>query len=271
MDTTRRLAVSSAIALTVASCATAAPDRDLRRTPTEPTPAEVPPVLVNEEEVRQEVLQAYPRGLLAEGLGGRVEIWVRVDTAGGGWSGTVKTSSGHDDLDCAAMQVGDAMEFEPARNQGQPAETWVSKWVEFQPEAANGAVADPNRPPCEPWDTFPVVLNSADIVPLLSAAYPREVMANDIEGVTYRSTVLRLFVEETGRVSEYEVWESSGHEALDDAAGMVAMQLRFEPARSLGRPTGVWVSQPVSFESVVPTIREPREPWRPTRPPFQRP
>ena len=109
MDTTRRLAVSSAIALTVASCATAAPNRSPPQMPANPTPVEVPPVLVNEDEVRQEALRAYPPELLAEGLGGRVEVWVRVDTAGRGWSGDVKTSSGHDELDCAAMQVGDIM------------------------------------------------------------------------------------------------------------------------------------------------------------------
>ena len=271
MDTPRRLAVSGVIALAVASCATAAPNRYLPEVPTDLTPAEVPPVLLNEDEVRQEGLRAYPPGPLADGLGGRVEIWVRVDTAGGGSSGAVKTSSGHDDLDCAAMQVGDVMTFEPATNQGQPAETWVSEWVEFRPEAATGGPADPDRPPCEPWDTNPVVLNADDIVPLLTAAYPREVGEHDMEGMTIRSTLLGLNVGETGSVLEYRVMESSGYDALDDAAGIVAMQIRFEPARRLGRPTGVWVAQPISFEYIIAGIQEPREPWRPAPPPFQGP
>ena len=271
MDITRKLAVSGVIALTVAACATAAPNRYFPEVPADPTPAEVPPLLVNGDEVRQEALRAYPPGPLAEGLGGRVEIWVRVDTAGRGESGAVKTSSGHDELDCAAMQVGDVMEYEPARNQGQPAETWVSEWVEFRPEAATGGLADPDRPACEPWDTSPAVLNGDEIGRLLSAAFPYEVLAHDTEGLTFRSTLLGLFVAETGSVSEYRVMESSGYDVLDEAAGVVAMQMRFEPARRLGRPVGVWVSQPISFESLVPGIREPREPWRPTRPPFQEP
>ena len=271
MDTPRRLAVSGVIALTVASCATAAPDRHVSEMPANPTPVEVPPVLLNEDEVRQEALRAYPPELLAEGLGGRVEVWVRVDTAGRGWSGDVKTSSGHDELDCAAMQVGDIMKYEPARNQGQTAEAWVTEWIEFRPEAATGGLADPDYPVCVPWDTSPVLLNRDDVRDLLSAAFPREVMAHDAEGPTYRSTRLWLFVTETGSVSEYEVGESSGHNALDDAAGVVAMQMQFEPAKRRGRPVGIWVSQAVSFASLIPGIQEPREPWRPAPPPFQRP
>ena len=271
MDTPRRLAVSGVVALTVASCATAAPDRYLPEVPENPTPVEVPPVLVNEDEVRREALRAYPPGPLVDGLGGRVEIWVRVDTAGRGWSGDVKTSSGHDELDCAAMQVGDIMMYEPARNQGRAAEAWVTEWIEFRPEAATGGLADPDYPVCVLWDTAPVLLNRDDMRDLLNAAFPREVMARNTEGVTYRSTRLWLFVEETGKVSEYKVGESSGHNALDDAAGVVAMQMQFEPAKWRGRPVGIWVSQEVSFAFLMPGIQEPREPWRLTPPSFQRP
>ena len=234
-------------------------------------PAEVPPVLVNGAEVQRGVLRLYPPDLLAEGVGGRVEIWVRVDTAGRGWSGAVKTSSGDDDLDCAAMRVGDTMEFEPAKNEDQPAEVWISEWVEFRAEAVAQDLVEPGQPPCQPWDTWPVALEANDIERWLAAAFPREVMSGDPEGLTIRSTLLALFVEETGAVREYIVEESSGYDALDDAAGVVAMRMRFEPAKRLGRPTGVWVRQPISFQSLVPTLVYPRERWRPSSPPFGRP
>lgn len=258
-----RLAVAAAVALVAASCATSGGLRYYRTVPSGPTLAEVPPVLANEAEVRQEVLRAYPPALVAEGVGARVEVWVHVDTTGGGRSGAVKTSGGHDDLDCAAMQVADIMEFEPALDAGRPVAVWTSRWVEFLPEAAAGGIADLDRPPCVPWDSPPVALDTNDIERWLSEAYPRDLQSRDMEGLTIRRTEIWMRVGETGEVLKYEVRESSGYEALDDAAGIVAMQMRFEPAKSLGRPVSVWVSQPVSFRSVVPRIVEPRTPWRP--------
>lgn len=267
MSNALRLTVSGAVALGVASCAASLPVREYPRTPSDPQPAEVPPVLANATAVQQELLRAYPPELLAREVGGRVEVWVHVDTTGNGVSGAVKTSSGNDDLDCAAMQVADVVEYEPALNQGLPADVWISEWIEFRPEAAAGRPADPGRPPCEPWDTLPVALETNDIERWLAEAYPPELRARGSGG----STLIWLFVTEDGAALKYEVKESSGYEALDDAAGIVAMNMRFEPAKRLGRPTGVWVAQRVTFRATVPEIREPRQPWRPARPPFRRP
>ncbi|WP_419162443.1 energy transducer TonB [Candidatus Palauibacter sp.] len=189
---------------------------------------------------------AYPPDLLARGVGGRVEVWVHVDTTGNAGSGEVKTSSGNDDLDCAAMQVGDVMEFEPALNEGRSARVWTSQWVEFQPESAAGKAADPDRPPCEPFDTNPVSLSTDTVVRWLEASYPPRLREQGIGG----SVVLWLRVGESGEVLETEVRQSSGHPALDDAAGAVAMNMRFEPAKRLGRPTAVWVHQRLTFSSI---------------------
>ena len=259
MGMTRRLAVTGAVALTVASCAASVPSRSFRRVPSGPTPAEVSPVLANAPEVQQEVVRAYPPELHEQGVGGRVEVWVYVDSAGRGGSGAVKTSSGNDELDCAAMQVADVMEFEPALNQGVPADVWSSEWVEFRPEAAEGRVADPGRPRCEPWDTLPVPLETNEIERWLDEAYPPELSERGSGG----KTLLWLYVTESGEVLKYEIRESSGYAVLDEAAGTVAMNMRFEPARRLGLPTGIWVAQPITFRAPVPTIREPRQPRRP--------
>lgn len=258
-----RLTIAGAAALVAASCATSGGLRYYRTVPSGPTLAEVPPVLANEAEVRQEVLRAYPPALVAAGVGGRVEVWVHVDTTGGGRSGAVKTSSGHDDLDCAAMRVADIMEFEPALDGGRPVAAWTSRWVEFLPEAAAAGVADPDRPPCVPWDSLPVALETNDIARWLSEAHPGGLPARHMEGISIRSIEVWLRVGETGEVLKYEIRKSSGYEALDEAAGIVAMQMRFEPAKSLGVPMSLWVSLPISFRSVVPRIVEPRTPWRP--------
>lgn len=235
------LAVSSAVLLGVVACAPPVLPRILPEVPSGPSDVEVSPVIINGAEIQQEIARAYPPDLLARGLGGRVEVWVHVDLAGRGRSGGVKTSSGNDALDCAAMQVANIMEFGPARNQG---DIWISEWIEFQPEESAEESADPDRH-CEPWDTPLFRLESNDIGLWMQRLYPPELRRRGVGG----SVALKLFVETSGEVVKYEVVESSGYEALDDAAGMVAMNIRFEPAKRLGRPIGVWTAQRLTFRS----------------------
>ncbi|WP_420449902.1 energy transducer TonB [Candidatus Palauibacter sp.] len=204
---------------------------------------EVPPVLKNPTEVGAMIVQAYPRDLFARGEGGRVEVWVHVDSAGNGTSGAVKTPSEQDALDCAAMQVADVMEYDPALDRGLPTEAWISEWVEFRPEAVASTALDPGGPPCEPWDEPPELLNPDDVGRWLERSYPPELRARGVGGLV----VLRLQIGELGEVMAYEVSVSSGHEALDDAAGIVAMNMRYRPAKRLGRPISVWLGQPIVF------------------------
>ena len=83
-----------------------------------------------------------------------------------------------------------------------------------------------------------MVLNADDIVPLLTAAYPHEVGEHDMEGMTIRSTLLGLNVGETGSVLEYRVMESSGYDALDDAAGIVGHADTIRAREKAGAPHG---------------------------------
>ena len=203
------------------------------------------PVLVNEEQILPATRQAYPPELHEAGIGGRVEVWVRVNDEGNARSRHIRTSSGHDALDCAALQVGSAMEFEPAIAAGQPSIAWVARWVEFEPDAAHPP--PPDRPRCEPFDTNPGQVNPQDVTKWLEWFYPKDLKARGVGG----RVVLWLFVDESGTVTKHEVRGSSGHEALDRAAGEVARMLRFTPAKSLGIPTGVWVQQAFTFRAML--------------------
>lgn len=240
-----RLLLPGATCLTLVACV-ANPVARVGPSSWEPPQAVLPydsaPVLVNEEEVSLEMRQAYPPELHAAGIGGRVEVWVRVSDEGAGSSRRIRTSSGHDALDCAGLQVASAMQFEPAVAAGLPAIAWVAKWVEFEPDPSLPPPRD--RPRCEPFDTPPAQLNPSDVRKWLEWFYPKDLQAKGVGG----RVELWLFVDASGDISEYEVKVSSGVEALDRAAVKVGTMLRFTPAKSLGIPTGVWVSQWINFE-----------------------
>jgi protein TonB len=70
--------------------------------------------------------------------------------------------------------------------------------------------------------------------------YPRTARLRGAEG----TTLLRVYVEGTGRVDEVEVARSAGHADLDRAALEAVRRWRFEPLRD---PSGLWVLVPVEF------------------------
>ncbi|MCZ0934276.1 MAG: TonB family protein [Gemmatimonadetes bacterium] len=112
-----------------------------------------PPVLQNATEVSDALVQAYPPDLKEEGIGGRVEIWLYIDTSGMVRNTEIKESSGSDVLDAAAAEVAAAMRFEPAMNRDQPTDVWVTQFITFQvaadadtPPARRVSVADEGDP-----------------------------------------------------------------------------------------------------------------------------
>jgi len=91
-----------------------------------------PPVLQNGAEVSDALVQAYPQNLKEAGIGGRVEMWLYIDTSGMVRNTELKTSSGSGVLDTAAADVVATMRFEPAMNRDQPTDVWVAQWVTFR-------------------------------------------------------------------------------------------------------------------------------------------
>ncbi|MFQ5679488.1 MAG: energy transducer TonB [Gemmatimonadota bacterium] len=104
--------------------------------------------------------------------------------------------------------------------------------------------ADPSaRPRFIPYDTPPRLLNGAKIEKLLRGYYPSALRQAGVGGTVN----LWLFVDETGAVKRTVVKESSGYVALDEAAGRVAIRMRFSAAKNRDKVTAVWVSQPIHF------------------------
>jgi protein TonB len=56
-----------------------------------------------------------------------------------------------------------------------------------------------------------------------------------------------FFIDENGRVQQNRIDQSSGYEALDQAALNVAGVYRFSPALNRENRTAVWVSLPITF------------------------
>lgn len=94
-----------------------------------------------------------------------------------------------------------------------------------------------------PYDTPPVLRDRDRVSRILEREYPSRLRDAGVTG----TVELWLYVEADGRVTDAEVRESSGNEALDAAAVRVGRQMRFRPALNRDRPTAVWVRQPITF------------------------
>lgn len=100
------------------------------------------------------------------------------------------------------------------------------------------------RPRFTPYSVAPEVINTADVTAALERAYPAALRQAGIGG---RATVW-FYIDETGRVLDRRLDESSGHRALDEAALGVAGVMRFSPALNRDQPVPVWVSIPITFQ-----------------------
>ncbi len=112
------------------------------------------------------------------------------------------------------------------------------------PPPSGGSPAD--RPSFIPYDTPPRLTNVSQIRALLQRYYPRNLKDAGIGG----RVELWLYVNEQGRVEKSQVKTSSGNTQLDEAAGRVATEMNFTPAKNRDRVTAVWVSQWVTFEVI---------------------
>ena len=95
-------------------------------------PYDTPPKLLNESDVTRLLQRYYPAHLKEAGVGGRVELWIFVDSAGKVQKSQVKTSSGSVQLDEAAQRVAGEMKFRPAMNRDKTTDVWVSQWITFE-------------------------------------------------------------------------------------------------------------------------------------------
>ena len=96
------------------------------------TPYTVAPWLKNSREVARALQREYPTMLRSAGVGAQVLIWLFIDDTGKVQQTVLKTSSGFDSLDAAAMRVAMLMEFSPALNRDRNVPVWVAVPVDFK-------------------------------------------------------------------------------------------------------------------------------------------
>jgi protein TonB len=99
-------------------------------------------------------------------------------------------------------------------------------------------------PTFTPFTVAPSILNRQDVVRAMEREYPPLLRDAGIGG-TVR---VYFFIDENGQVQDNRIDQSSGHQALDDAALKVAGVYRFSPALNRDKKVPVWVSFPITFQ-----------------------
>lgn len=92
---------------------------------------DVEPRLRNGPQVRQLLAKLYPPMLKEAGIGGRVVLWVFVETDGSAGVCQVHETSGYPALDRAATEVAERMVFDPARSRDRPVAVWIAQPIDF--------------------------------------------------------------------------------------------------------------------------------------------
>ena len=107
-----------------------APDAEIRF-----IPYDTPPALANSREVQRLLEETYPPLLKESGIGGEVIVWLYISEDGEVLQSQVREdppgTSGYEPLDAAALEVADAMVFEPAMNRDERTAVWVQIPITF--------------------------------------------------------------------------------------------------------------------------------------------
>lgn len=73
--------------------------------------------------------------------------------------------------------------------------------------------------------------------------YPIQAYDENIEG----KVLLRMYIDEEGKVRQAKIYRSSGYDILDSAALDVAESARFRPGRINGEVQGMWLTWPLVY------------------------
>ena len=117
--------------------------------------------------------------------------------------------------------------------------------IRMPPTGAEQSADISDAPQFTPFTVKPELRNRAAIATALIRNYPPLLRDAGIGG---RATVWFL-IDEEGRVQKTQLNESSGYDALDQAALQVAGMMQFSPALNRDKKVPVWVSIPIAFSS----------------------
>jgi protein TonB len=96
------------------------------------TPMTVRPEIRNRNAVMTAMERAYPPILRDAGIGGQVVVWFFISEEGQVLDKRLFQSSGHKQLDDAALEVADVYQFTPALNRDQKVKVWIQIPITFQ-------------------------------------------------------------------------------------------------------------------------------------------
>jgi TonB family protein len=227
-------------------------ERDLSAQPTF-TPYTVRPDIKNRAEVARALEDAYPSEFKEKGIGGTIQVWFFIEETGRVGKAQVNQTSGHPELDEAALEVGRIIEFTPAMNRDKAVPVWISLPITFAtrgpepppaPEPSSEIPRDISRTPTfTPYTVRPDITNRAEVARALEEEYPPLLRDAGIGGTIQ----VWFFIDENGVVQNTRINESSGHQALDEAALRVAEQIAFTSALKDDKAVPVWISLPITF------------------------
>ena len=177
-------------------------------------------------EVRQELAKAqrYPSRALDLGIEGTVKLRIDVSKDGDVTSYTLAQSSGSSILDEAALRMAKDLGRLPARESGA-AQTVVVP-LSFR-------IAD-DKMIAKSEDALSVWRNSVRRRVANSISYPADLVAEGVEG----RVKVRLTVDADGSIAAREIAQSSGHEALDTEALLLARRIGKLPSLPEGQQPG---------------------------------
>ena len=92
----------------------------------------VRPEIKNRREVVQAMTRSYPTILRDAGIGGQVLVWFFISEEGRVLDKRVSKTSGHAQLDDAALEVAGVYEFTPALNRDKVVKVWVQLPITFE-------------------------------------------------------------------------------------------------------------------------------------------
>ncbi len=98
-------------------------------------------------------------------------------------------------------------------------------------------------PTFTPFTVAPEVRNRQAVGRALEREYPPLLRDAGVGG----TVLMYFFIDESGRVQDYRVHESSGHNALDEAARRVAGVFEFSAAMNRDQRVPVWIQIPITF------------------------
>lgn len=101
-------------------------------------------------------------------------------------------------------------------------------------------------PTFTPFTVAPEILNREEVIDEMTKAYPKFLRDSGVGGMVH----VYFFIDENGIVQSTRINESSGYQALDNAALRVANMYRFSPALNRDTRVPVWVSFPIEFRVI---------------------